>query len=541
MLTRLQMVKPNKLMFYIIIHCIDHSSSLTTLSFTANETVPSNITYVSCNDPTGCDISCGIGSMEEGVGCQGITINASHAGYLILRTTGAWTFRGSNIYCPQNAQCTIDTGSGANYAALIDSTIHCGANGTCDIFAGSGRTLSGVNIYAQTSTKLTITADDAQDVINGGTNVYCPKNKPPPSCIIKLKTDPARLTMPDSDWIQAVVSSTRFYVNNISDLEFQCDANSKWTKLFTTNPGYPNYIFHYNGYSPQCQFYLNFSADDFFGTNALRCYGQQNSILDGKQCLPRRPITDAPTTHPTHFPIQTLSPTITLQTLPLTDTNSSIITTLFSRHVQTKQPWVSTSAFVTFVVGISTTLCCTCVVILVIWLVKRFRNNILNVLVAMLEKDEDENVNEDLEEPDSEGVTEEGNKEQPVHENNTVVYDMKATEQHSDKKRKPNSSLLVTCEGPTNNTHNITAMDNENEYGQDDNNNADNFDHMFVQGEHSVSKSDQNKALPSPQETTETTKDQKESIFHGTKGEYYDEYNHQIYRKRAAKVMVDNR
>eukprot|EP01083_Nonionella_stella_P007035 20343_1 len=76
----------------------------------------------------------------------------------------------------------------------------------------------------------------------------------------------------------------------------------------------------------KCQFYLNFSADDFFGTNALRCYGQQNSILDGKQCLPRRPITDAPTTHPTHFPIQTLSPTITLQTMPLTDTNSNIIT-----------------------------------------------------------------------------------------------------------------------------------------------------------------------------------------------------------------------
>eukprot|EP01083_Nonionella_stella_P113531 334740_1 len=118
----------NTFTLLIIINSIEHVSALTTLSFTANTTVPPNIT---CHDPTGCDIRCGsLSDPMEGIGCQNITINASLAGYLILQTPAAWAFRYSVIYCPQNAKCTIDT---INYAALSKTEIYCGLNGTCAI------------------------------------------------------------------------------------------------------------------------------------------------------------------------------------------------------------------------------------------------------------------------------------------------------------------------------------------------------------------------------------------------------------------------
>eukprot|EP01083_Nonionella_stella_P305451 1065592_1 len=67
----------------------------------------------------------------------------------------------------------------------------------------------------------------------------------------------------------------------------------------------------------------------------------------------------------------------------------------------------------------------------------------------------------------------------------------------------------------------------ENEPGHEDNSNSDNFDAMFVQGEESVSKSDQNKVLSHV--NTEGADEQK---FHGTKRAYYDEYHHQKYKER---------
>eukprot|EP01083_Nonionella_stella_P069099 184024_1 len=69
---------------------------------------------------------------------------------------------------------------------------------------------------------------------------------------------------------------------------------------------------------------------------------------------------------------------------------------------------------------------------------------------------------------------------------------------------------------------------------QEDKSTSNDFDEMFVQGEYSVSKSDQNKDLD--QVTTEGAEDQK---FHGTKGDYYDEYNHQKYKERLKPKSVD--
>eukprot|EP01083_Nonionella_stella_P271076 918242_1 len=103
-----------------------------------------------------------------------------------------------------------------------------------------------------------------------------------------------------------------------------------------------------------------------------------------------------------------------------------------------------------------------------------------------------------------------------------------------DKGRNPNHSLLVTSEGPSHNPLNMTAMGNiekhRNEFAQAHNSDCDDFDAMFVDcSENSVSKPQQNKVLH--QNTTGRADDQKIS-FHGTKGNYYDEYNHQIYKKR---------
>eukprot|EP01083_Nonionella_stella_P155721 503498_1 len=105
--------------------------------------------------------------------------------------------------------------------------------------------------------------------------------------------------------------------------------------------------------------------------------------------------------------------------------------------------------------------------------------------------------------------------------------------------RKSGSSLLVTSEGPCDNLHNRTVIGDiakdENKSG-DNRNNSDNLDDIYIVGDHgekSISKSDQNKALHE-QRTTEGAKDQKES-FHGTKGDYYDEYHHQMYKERIKK------
>eukprot|EP01083_Nonionella_stella_P164215 542893_1 len=76
---------------------------------------------------------------------------------------------------------------------------------------------------------------------------------------------------------------------------------------------------------------------------------------------------------------------------------------------------------------------------------------------------------------------------------------------------------------------------NEKEPGQENSNSSGNFDDIFVKvhGEESISKSDDHKALYHGQGTTEGVKDRKESLlFHGTKGDYYDEYHHQIYKER---------
>eukprot|EP01084_Bolivina_argentea_P051998 95554_1 len=76
---------------------------------------------------------------------------------------------------------------------------------------------------------------------------------------------------------------------------------------------------------------------------------------------------------------------------------------------------------------------------------------------------------------------------------------------------------------------------NEKEPGQENSNSSGNLDEIFVEvhGEKSISKSDDHKALYHGQGTTEGVKDRKESLlFHGTKGDYYDEYHHQIYKER---------
>eukprot|EP01083_Nonionella_stella_P017235 48186_1 len=84
---------------------------------------------------------------------------------------------------------------------------------------------------------------------------------------------------------------------------------------------------------------------------------------------------------------------------------------------------------------------------------------------------------------------------------------------------------------PNNNRVTMPMVDDvakdENELEEANSDSSDNFDEMFVGplGEQSISKSDHNKA----EETTEGAEDQKES-FHGTKGDYYDEYHHQIYK-----------
>eukprot|EP01083_Nonionella_stella_P212013 766068_1 len=43
-------------------------------------------------------------------------------------------------------------------------------------------------LRSKASSMLTITADGAQSIISGA-HIYCPINKPSPSCIIKLRTD----------------------------------------------------------------------------------------------------------------------------------------------------------------------------------------------------------------------------------------------------------------------------------------------------------------------------------------------------------------
>eukprot|EP01083_Nonionella_stella_P169106 572670_1 len=84
--------------------------------------------------------------------------------------------------------------------------------------------------------------------------------------------------------------------------------------------------------------------------------------------------------------------------------------------------------------------------------------------------------------------------------------------------------------------HQIEMMEIKDLKPEDENDMKD-FDEMFVKEEEvregSVTnsvKSDENNDT-SHQETTKGTEDQTVS-FHGTKGEYYDEYNHQIYKER---------
>eukprot|EP01083_Nonionella_stella_P017547 49101_1 len=60
---------------------------------------------------------------------------------------------------------------------------------------------------------------------------------------------------------------------------------------------------------------------------------------------------------------------------------------------------------------------------------------------------------------------------------------------------------------------------------ESDDGDSDNFDDMFVKEE--------SQKAPSPVSDVQTTKGGTEKVgFHGTKGEYYDEYNHEIYKQK---------
>eukprot|EP01083_Nonionella_stella_P231636 817830_1 len=126
-----------------------------------------------------------------------------------------------------------------------------------------------------------------------------------------------------------------------------------------------------------------------------------------------------------------------------------------------------------------------------------------------------------------------GNDNQTIIQNQANVHDVVL-----DKERKIIHSELVTSEGSSYMDHNMILVDDttlekdKNESEQPGAENADNFDEMFVEaGEKSVSKSDQNEAVT--EKTTEGGEIQKDKVsFHGTKGDYYDEYNHRIYKER---------
>eukprot|EP01083_Nonionella_stella_P258752 884044_1 len=290
------------------------SCAVTQLSYTTSSPAPSSVT---CNDAAGCEIAC-IGDAS----CDATIFNSQSASYLTITAEG--------------------------YQVLYTSRIHCPLNGMCDIYGGGDSAFRLAYFYAESSAKLTITANGGSDALISA-NIYCPRSSQQPSCIIRLRSDSSPFW---SESTVAIIANTFMYIDTADDIEFQCDANVAWDKLFEPSKSYSNDIFVYpNVETPVCSMKLGtYSANDFFGTNTLECMlGTNDNLLANKRCVPwstaspsnfpsESPTikpsvspTKSPTKHPTGHPTTT-NPTTTVPTfapssVPITDNPTTAIPT----------------------------------------------------------------------------------------------------------------------------------------------------------------------------------------------------------------------
>eukprot|EP01083_Nonionella_stella_P172739 593772_1 len=255
------------------------SCAVTQLSYTHSSYSPPTVT---CNDATGCEIAC-IGNHS----CWQTTFNSQSALYLSI--------------------------AGEGKLALSEATIHCPSNGLCDIYGGGFEAFRRVTVYAESSAKMTITADGGEWGLSTA-NIYCPRSAPPPSCIIRLRSDSSPFWSPAVGG--PILANSLIYIDSADDIEFQCDANVAWDQLFET-PSYNQFFYHTAVSKSICAVEIGaYSTNDFFGTNTLQCTyrdkGTDYDLFANKPCV-AWPTTAAPssasdTTEPSLSPSE--APTI---------------------------------------------------------------------------------------------------------------------------------------------------------------------------------------------------------------------------------------
>eukprot|EP01083_Nonionella_stella_P258751 884042_1 len=237
------------------------SCAVTQLSYTHSSYSPPTVT---CNDATGCEIAC-IGNHS----CWQTTFNSQSALYLSI--------------------------AGEGKLALSEATIHCPSNGLCDIYGGGFEAFRRITVN-----KMTITADGGEWGLSTA-NIYCPRSAPPPSCIIRLRSDSSPFWSPAVGG--PILANSLIYIDSADDIEFQCDANVAWDQLFET-PSYNQFFYHTAVSKSICAVEIGaYSTNDFFGTNTLECMlGTNDNLLANKRCVPWS------TASPSNFPSE--SPTI---------------------------------------------------------------------------------------------------------------------------------------------------------------------------------------------------------------------------------------
>eukprot|EP01083_Nonionella_stella_P261634 890580_1 len=470
-----------------------------------------NATIYCPRTPHHCNVTCSSNGQRS---CEGTTINAirqnSNGTKLTVIASGHNDiFQNGVVLCPlYNGECTIyceydyacrnleiqaqstshtnirliATGSGAFY----NGNIHGSPYGTLTVHCTGYSACKGPNSIASDPLSLQMDVVASGQIVLEETDVYCPNNGADKSIICNI----------DVRGLQAMRDGNIYAREAFYDMNLTCDPSlHEGCDAITLFCGDGSY--YGTTYSSSCPIELKTSTV----SNEWKCVTSQYECQSFSY-----PPTVAPSVH-----LTTVAPsyysTATRETTAVA-TNATYIgdidVTVKETNDRDSTEPVKENQFGSIMVGI---VIATVILILIAVIIycKRLQTNKMKI-----QKDDDKGIDNEEDSKDNK-MTEQG---------------MEAAEAKHD-------------EQPSNNPQNMAVMDdiakNEKEPGQENSNSSGNFDDIFVKvhGEESISKSDDHKALYHGQGTTEGAKDRKESlIFHGTKGDYYDEYHHQIYKER---------
>eukprot|EP01083_Nonionella_stella_P161115 527343_1 len=459
----------------------------------------------------------------------------------VVSLRGGWNFRDGQIY-GGGGPLLLDMDSAASQAYL-----YCPTNAECNITCVSPACLSsGTFIDARPSSVLNFFIETSEQMTSSSSTseIYCPADVIGGSqnCNIYVSNPQGFVTLTEVEF---------WAVEGIHDLNFICDHENA-TNCTYFNASDAPIVKCLEDYSTSCTLGL-YPVNATPSAVDWRC--TDNTSICNTYMLPTPYPSADPTVEPT---VETQSPTLPYNIVtkaPSEPLTTRTLTTVITEFVATKDSEKNIIIAVSIITGCAFALVFVCFCKWKMYLKRKraFVEAGTNATVSEEKRDGDDNA-DGGEESRSERAPETGRAPGDDYVDEGVNYDelaiwMKDTvelEQYIEVMMKSGfgdmsnlafmtmddlKEMGVTILAHRRKIHSLAqekcqqrAIDGMMELKAD--NDSEDFDEMFVKGEDVDECS-----IKSDQQTTQAAEDDKLS-FHGTKGNYYDEYLHQKYKER---------